>query len=306
MDFNDYLFRSHMVGNIICSSNPLTENQKVKFAELHQRFIGNGKPLTANQDAEYISLRHKDNESKIIKFTDTAKNALADIVFYETTGRKNLLDTKYFKKGIICEKESRDLLSSVAGILFTKDDERKSNKWVTGKRDIKFDIILDIKNSFSLESFRKHLLESTNAIYLSQMDCYMELWDSKNSIICHCLIDTPIQLVNNEIRTLSYKVDLYNPGGDIYDDRIPEVKSVIQNHIFTRKGLEEYCQQSTNIFIEWFDDFKEIPKEQRVHMIEHPFSQDRIEQRNECIIKAREYMNTIKPTNKIINLKDYL
>jgi hypothetical protein len=134
----------------------------------------------------------------------------------------------------------------------------------------------------------------------------MELWDSKNSIICHCLIDTPIQLVNNEIRTLSYKVDLYNPGGDIYDDRIPEVKSVIQNHIFTRKGLEEYCQQSTNIFIEWFDDFKEIPKEQRVHMIEHPFSQDRIEQRNECIIKAREYMNTIKPTNKIINLKDYL
>ena len=49
-------------------------------------------------------------------------------------------------------------------------------------------------------------------------------------------------------------------------------------------------------------DFNEIPVEQRIHMIPHSFDKLRIQQRNECIKLAREYMNTIKPINNIIKL----
>lgn len=303
MDFSNYIFRSHMVGKIKSASNPLTELQKQKFTELHKRFIGDGKPLTQNQEVEYISLRNKDNESRIIKLSDSAKKVLNDIVYYEKFGRRELLDTKYFKKGIEREKEARDLLSKVAGILFTKDDERRSNDWVTGKRDIKYNKIIDIKNAYSLDTFYNHINEKTNEIYLDQLECYMELWDISESILCHCLVDTPINMVNAEIRSLGYKLDIFDIGGEVYEDRIEDVKKVVCNHTFTRKGLEEFCNQSTNIHIEWFDDFIEIPANDRVHMIEHPFDKSGIEQRNEFIKLAREYMNkeaVVK--NRIIKL----
>lgn len=303
MDFSKYIFRSHMVGKIISSTNPLTELQKEKFAELHKRFIGEGNPLTQNQEVEYISLRNKDNESRILKLNDSAKKVLNDIVYYEKFNRRELLDNKYLKKGIEREKEARDLISKVTGILLVKDDERRSNEWVTGKRDINFSKILDVKTSYSLDTFYAHLIEKANEIYLDQLDCYMDLWDIKESILCHCLVDTTVNMVNSEIRSLGYKLDIFDLGGEVYEDRIEDVKKVVCNHIFTRKGLEEFCNQSNSIHIEWFTDFIEIPESERVHMIEHQFDKARIEQRNEFIKLAREYMNkeaVVK--NRIIKL----
>jgi len=75
---------------------------------------------------------------------------------------------------------------------------------------------------------------------------------------------------------------------------------LVCNHIFTRKGLDEYCLQSSNVHIEWFMDFIEIPVEQRLHMVSHQFDPIRIIQRNECIKLARKFMRTVKPINCII------
>ena len=91
-------------------------------------------------------------------------------------------------------------------------------------------------------------------------------------------------------------------NGDVRDEFIGDVVELVCNHIFTRKGLEEYCLQSSNVHLEWFMDFNEIPVAERLHMIPHSFDKLRIQQRNECITLAREYMNTIKPINNIIKL----
>lgn len=297
MDFSEHIFRCHMIGKIIDIPKLLTANQSSTLEDYNKRA-----KLTPTQEKTRIALQHKLNESKIYRLSNATKKLLNQIVFFEKTGRKNILEAQQLEKGIVKEKEARDIMSEVLGVMLVKDDERRSNEWVTGQRDIKHDIIIDVKNAWSFESFNNILLEKENEIYLRQMDSYMELWSAKESIVCHVLVDTPINLVNGLIQKLSYKDDIMTIEGDIRDEAIPQVKNLIANQIFTRRGLEEYCQQSTNVMIEWFEDFVEIPKKERIHMIPHSFDKVRIEQRNECIRLAREYMNTVKPINNLISI----
>lgn len=304
MDFSKYKFRAHMVGNIVSVPKPLTANQFELLTAYTERNNGNGKPLTEKQKEDFISLQHKQNESKNFKLTEGAKGLLSNIVFYEKTGRIVLLENDYLDKGIVQEKTSRDLISSVLGIFLTEDNERKTNDWVTGKRDVKTaNVIPDIKTKWDFETFSKCLVDSTNETYLRQLDCYMDLWNIPDSILCHVLVDTPFNLINNALRKASFKSDIFTFDGDLKDESIPDVKALISNHIYTREGLERYCSESPNVYIEWFDDFVEIPAKERIHMVPHSYDKIRIEQRNECIRLSREYMQTVKPLNNIIEFE---
>lgn len=305
MDFSNYIFRSHMVGNIISAVKPLTANQFELLTTYSERKSGNGKPLTEKQDKELTSLQNKQNEANVCKLTDGAKGLLSNIVFYEKFGRKKLLENQYLEKGIIAEKQSRDLLSNVLGVFLTEDTERKSNDWVTGKRDIKSDVIItDIKTKYDFESFAKSLVDATSELYLCQLDCYMDLWNLPDSLLCHALVDTPEDLITSALRKDGFKKNFFNDSGDIREESISDVVSLISNHIYTREGLESYCDKSSNVYIEWFDDFVEIPEKDRIHMVAHSYQKERIEQRNESIQLAREYMNTVKPLNNIIEINE--
>ena len=299
MQFNDYIFRSHMVGNIVSVPKPLTKNQSETLSAYRERVSGVGKPLTAKMEKDWHSLEDKFNRSNTYKLSDGQKKLLAKIAFDERYGRKTKLSNPFLEKGIEVEKDSRDLMSRVLGKVLIKDDERKSNAWVTGKRDIKdSDVIFDIKSTWSYDTFNSHLEESAVDLYLRQGDCYMELWDIRQFILCFVLVDTPIRLIDGALRKADYSKDLFKMSGEVSD--LNEVKKVLYQHIFTKDYLHKYCMQSQTIHIEMFDDFVEIPEEARVHMVPHAFDPIRIEQRNECIKMAREYMNTVKPINNII------
>ena len=49
MDFSNYIFRSHMVGNIISVPKPLTPNQSETLADYRKRQAGEGRPLTTTR-----------------------------------------------------------------------------------------------------------------------------------------------------------------------------------------------------------------------------------------------------------------
>lgn len=301
--FSNYIFRSHMVGNIISLPKPLTENQLSTLIDYEARVLGSGKPLTENQKEVLTELRYKQIQSKKYELTTTAKKALNDIVFYTKYGRQALLENKYLTKGLVQEKGARDILSRLLNIPLVADEERRQNEWVTGKRDIMHpEVILDIKAKWDFESFNKSLIESTNDVYLWQLDCYMDLWGVKDSLLCHVLIDTPNDLVEREIKIKDYSLNILDMGGSVREEMIYEVKKIVCNSIYTRQGLESFCNQSPNVMIEWFDDFVEIPESARVHMIQHSYDKTRIEQRNEVIKIARTYMNSVKPLNNIIEI----
>lgn len=298
MDYSNYLFRCHMVGKIIDVPKPLTPNQKELFEAYLKRKSGIGKPLTPNQEIDLTSLQFKYNESKVYSLSDSTKTTLSELVYAETYGRKIDINSPKISKGLEVEKEGRDILTRVSGLFLTANKERKKNDWVTGIIDIEPQgVIIDIKSSWSWSSFAKILQDKTNEIYLRQGDSYMDLWKCNDFLLCHILTDTPFKLIDGELRSLDYKNNTQDIEGNIREDSIDEVKRLITNHIFSRKALEEYCQQSPVVMIEWFNDFVEIPEHKRVHMIPHTFDKVRIEQRNECIKLAREYMKTCEPIN---------
>ncbi len=298
MDFSEYLFRCHMVGKIVNVPKPLTASQEETLKAYTEREKGIGRPLTEKQKKDLISLKYKKQESFKYKLSDGAKNILSELAFAEKYGRTIETNSYKLTKGLDVEKYSRDILTRVTGLFLTASTERKYNKWVTGAIDIEpDDVIIDIKSSWSWDSFTKILQEKPNEIYLRQGDSYMDLWDRKEFLLCHILTDTPSYIIDGELRREDYRSNILDMDGNVRDENIPDVKKIITNHIFSRKALENYCQQSTIVEIEWFDDFKEIPENERVHMIPHSFDKVRIEQRNECIKLARDYMNKVTPIN---------
>lgn len=305
MDFSKYKFRCHYQGNLVSVPKPLSESNTLKLSQYRERNSGIGKPLTENQRNDLIELEYKFLMSTKYELSTTAKKTLTEIVFSEKFGRRYQMENKYFEKGSFVEKESRDLLSDVLGIRLTADKERKSNDWVNGERDIKNSkVIIDIKSTYDFVTFSKHIIDSEEEHYFRQLDCYMELWDIKDSLLAFVLTDTPIDILNREITNTNYKKKLIDENGNAFDAKIPELKRIVENHIFSRQRLEEFCHQSGTIRLEWFNDFKEISIKDRVHLVPHQFDKIRIEQRNECLKLCREFMNTIKPINNLnINFK---
>lgn len=298
MDFSKYLFRSHMVGKIIDVPKPLTENQYNTLKDYLERDSGIGRALTDKQQITLTSLKHQLNQSKIYKLSDSTKNTLSELAFAEKYKRKIEINSSMMTKGLDVEKESRDILSRVTGLFLTASSERKYNKWVTGAIDIEPEhVIPDIKSSWSWESFSKILQDKPNELYLRQGDSYMDLWGIDEFLLCHVLTDTPEKLVDGELRKADYNNNILDVEGNVRDENIEDAKRIITNHIFSRKALEQYCHNSSIINIEWFHDFIEIPEQDRVHMIPHSFDKVRIEQRNECIALAREYMSKSAPIN---------
>ena len=295
MDFSNYKFRCHYQGNLISVPKPLTNNQNETLLAYREK-----EKLTDRQKADWHSLENKLNESKIYKLNTTAENLLTDIVWNEKYGRETVLENKYFVKGIAVEKQSRDLLGEIIGDVLTEDRERKSNEWVIGTRDVKHDeVIIDIKSCYDFNSFTKHLIDSKHEHYFRQLDCYMDLWGLKHSLLAYALIDTPPALIDAEIIRLNYKEDILTIDGDVRDKHIPDVVRIVKNHIYTYEALEKYTQGSSSVYLKWFDDFKEIPKNERIHIVEHSFDKVIIEQRNECLTLCRNYMNNLKINNNI-------
>ena len=305
MDFGNYIFRSSFVGNIISVPKPLTGKQLETLAAYRKK-----DKLTDTQKKDLISLEFKHNESKQFKLTDGAKKLLNQIVFYEKHARITSLESDYLDKGLRVEKQSRDLMTKVLGIPLVKDDERKINEWVSGKRDINTqDVIIDIKSKFDFNTFNAALVDSSNEIYLRQLDCYMDLWNVKESLLCHVLIDTPFDIIIKHLHKLHWNHIILDLGhnnfidGEISNpDSIEMVVREVNNHIYTREGLESFCNEHQAIKLDWFAKFIEIPESERIHMIPHSFDKVRVEQRNECIKLAREYMGTVNPINNLIQL----
>lgn len=300
MDFSAYKFRCHYQGNLISAPRALSERNESRLNQYRERNSGVGKALTENQSKELIELEYKFMKSSQFELSTTAKNTCSEIVFAERFGRKYRLENKYFDKGILVEKEARDILTDILGIRLVADKERRFNDWVVGERDIKSnEVIIDIKSTWDFNTFSKHLLESNEEFYFRQLDSYMDLWGIKDSFLAFVLTDTPISILNQEITRQNYSKFFFDESGYVSESRIGDVKKIVSDHLFSMKSLEAFCHQSATVMIDWFDDFIEVPTSDRVHLVPHSYDQVRIDQRNECLRLCREFMSSLKPMNNV-------
>lgn len=142
-------------------------------------------------------------KSKIETLSVGAKTTIEKMAKEFVYGYDSIVTSKYMTKGVECEDQSIELLNSVLFTDYKKNTERKTNDWITGEADIVTpDAILDIKTSWSIETFPALAEACDNKTYWWQMQAYMWLFDKKVAEVCYCLIDTPEYLIGYENRSL--------------------------------------------------------------------------------------------------------
>lgn len=270
---------------------PLSEPQKEKFLKMDKRFKGIPEPPTEAVKTKYYG--YKAREEAKIYLTDGAKKWLEQLVWEELTGRRNIIKNKYLDKGIMSEEQSITLYSELRNQLNFKNTERKTNDYFTGECDLARYKVRDIKTSWGFPSFPMLAIDIPTKNYAWQLDVYMDLFDYKRSELIYCLVDTPAKLIEDELRRMDWKLDIFDNEGNARPECIPLIVEEVTNHIFTFKGLEAFCNHSTSVHIEWFENFKEIPVEMRVKIFKQDRSDTRTQQLKDMVTLARQHMNDV-------------
>ena len=142
----------------------------------------------------------------------TCKTYIKELVKEDLFGYKTTIDSKYLTKGIDMEDTSIDLYNEVHGTLYLKNTERLENEFITGECDINAeDKIIDIKSSWSLETFPPSPEDVSNKDYEWQLRAYMWLYDKPKAELAYCMVSTPDYLLKEWDNLDIHKVDKHDP-----------------------------------------------------------------------------------------------
>jgi len=131
--------------------------------------------------------------------TQTAKSYIESLVKQIVFNYKTEINSKYLDKGIMVEDDSIELYNEVRFTNYQKNEVRLFNEWIEGECDINApDKIIDIKSSWSKDTFIATPDEINDKDYEWQLRGYMWLYNKDNSELAYCLVDTPDTLLEWE------------------------------------------------------------------------------------------------------------
>ena len=200
------------------------------------------------------------------RLSQTTKSYILELAIQEKYGIHKEFWSRYTDKGNEVEPEAIKLTESVLDVGFIyKNEEQFSNDWATGKPDVNTDVLIDVKSSWDAFTFFDKVIENelNNKDYYYQLQGYMWLTDKQEALLCYCLIDTPLQIVEDEIRREHWKQNLISESSDLRE------------------------------FVEDKHTFGHIPKEKRVktHVVKR--DDEVIEAIKTRIEECREYYNNL-------------
>src|SRR6185369_7240288 len=192
-------FRCHRLGDLMTDGkSSITDKQ------LEQIYIlGNkGDKITNKQREELDRLIEKRDNPRL---SQTAKTYIKELAIEIKYGRKKEIVSKYLEKGRRVEDMAIIALNELHGKLYSKNSERKTNGFLTGESDVvENDFLRDTKASWDVYSHYAN--EWLNPKYEWQMRGYLELYDKPVGYIDHVLIDTPEDIIQDELRKASWKL----------------------------------------------------------------------------------------------------
>ena len=138
------------------------------------------------------------SRSKSEPLSKTAQSYIKQLVKEDLFGYKSFITTKEMEKGVDEENTSIALFNQVKGTNYEKNIIRLENDWITGECDLKgFDEIVDIKSSWSLETFPASPSDINSNDYEWQLRGYMWLYDKPKATLAYCMVDTPDYLLKD-------------------------------------------------------------------------------------------------------------
>jgi len=199
----------------------------------------------------------------------TCKTYLQELAIENTYGIRKEFWSRYTDKGNECENEAIELVNDVLNLGFIyKNDENLTNEWITGTPDVNTnEILLDVKCSYDgITFFQKTFeydIEVLNKDYFYQLQGYMWLTGKTEALLCYCLVNTPFQIVEDEVRREHWKQGLIDESLDVRD------------------------------FIQKKHNFDHIPKEKRVKVFKIAKDEETIEKIKQRVEECREYYNNL-------------
>jgi hypothetical protein len=176
-----------------------------------------------------------------------AKTYVEDLAKEFVYGYTKVVSSKEMDKGIIVENASIALLNDVMFASYAKNAERKNNDWLTGECDIfTGSKIIDIKSSWSIQTFPATVFAGRDTGYEWQLRSYMMLWDVDEAEIAYCLVTTPDELIRFEPTEIHY-VDHIDPALRV--TRVPYQRD---------KALEEKIKLKVEAARAYFDEVVEL------------------------------------------------
>lgn len=144
----------------------------------------------------------------------TAKNYIIEKAKEDFYEYRTELTNKYVMKGIHQEQDSIDLLNAVRFENYKKYEHRAENEWLTGSCDIiTEDLIIDVKTSWSLETFPATSYELKDlSEYEWQGRAYMWLYDRPRFELCYVMVSTADDILSDYDSYAIHKVDHIDPA----------------------------------------------------------------------------------------------
>ena len=149
--------------------------------------------------------------------SQTTKTYLQELAVQEVYGIRKEFSSRYTDKGNEVEELSIALCNDVLNLGFIyKNEDHFTNDWITGTPDVNTnEILLDVKSSWDATTFPFFDTELKNKDYFYQLQGYMWLVGKTDALLCYCLIDTPLQIVEDEIRREHWKASLIEESLDL-------------------------------------------------------------------------------------------
>lgn len=126
----------------------------------------------------------------------TCKRRLIKMYREDKHDRTSIHSNKYTEKGTRMEQDAISLYSRFRNIYFKKNTKRIQNDYFDGEIDIiNLPETIDIKCSWSLDTFPHPMVDKPDKDYEYQGQAYMDLSGAKKHIIAYCLVNAPGNLV---------------------------------------------------------------------------------------------------------------
>ena len=179
--------------------------------------------------------------------SETAKSYIKKKAKEHYFGFSSSITTKPMIKGKDWEEESIALVNQVRGTFYIKNKERFENEFLTGEPDIILEnTIIDVKTSWSLETWPATPGEGVNKDYMWQLFAYCWLLDKQEAELIYCMIDTDDLLLGDWDNRSIHKVSHIDPTKRITVLKYAMLDEYIDQMKEKLSASTEYYNEYTN------------------------------------------------------------
>ena len=197
--------------------------------------------------------------------SQTAKTYIEEEVLRAKYGIIKTFSSRYTDKGNLVEDEAIEMAANALELGFLyKNHEHFENEFLTGTPDVNTnDILLDVKSSWDATTFPFFATEIPTKDYYYQLQGYMELTGETEALLVYCLVNTPADMIEDEVRRAHWNARLMDESQELRDE-------VLKRH-----------------------SFDHIPDNRRVKFYKVEKDEQVIAEIKERVELCREYFNTL-------------